>query len=523
MENIISAGLSDTQVFLQNAVNLKAPFNLPKNSGQYPELTGSTLINRRLASMWLMYHFDARIFVDGLGVTSMSAESENAGGVRLPFLAPAPRRPRTLATTLCPGDTGYNGTPGNGGPFNRNLPNSMQTDGVDIDFVQVYDEGAQISRPQMRMIGSNLDILGQYTSNVPITTALLEDTEIMANHIGAALSRASASGNSTIKFYNTATDSDGYLQGVMNGLSSSLSNVKGAYKEGIISYPKDKSVYVLRWSFFDKLMTIKNGAIINSDIGQKILLNGKLDDTGSRYLGDGIYGYYNGIYIKVVPDEYWDTACAYLNLTKAQKVQFDKIVGYIANGLGTYHGRSATTVDVDKSPTTSLGYIVRNDWQWGTKVVRQSSTTLLVESANDGADFVNPIANFTRVIAQNDLEAIIQAYQADDTTVIETTLQRIGVGSGTLTTDITLSITGTGSTAITDAAVQVIGEGKLSYSVGNMGDGTYAVTIPRGTSATVAVIANGYQTGTLEITTADTATGTKDLAIALTANPAKSK
>ena len=144
MDNIISTGLSDTQVYLQNAANLKAPFNLTKQSGQYPAF-GDIMVNRRIASMWQLIHLDARIFVDGLGVTSMSAEAEDAAGVRIPFLAPPPRRMRTLGITPCIGGT-PSGTPGNSGPFNVNLPNGMQTNAVDIWFNQLYDEAAQISR-----------------------------------------------------------------------------------------------------------------------------------------------------------------------------------------------------------------------------------------------------------------------------------------------------------------------------------------------------------------------------------------
>ena len=63
MDNIITTGLNDTQVFLQNAANLKAPFNIKANSGQFPAL-GDVMVNRRLASMWQLIHLDERIFVD---------------------------------------------------------------------------------------------------------------------------------------------------------------------------------------------------------------------------------------------------------------------------------------------------------------------------------------------------------------------------------------------------------------------------------------------------------------------------
>ena len=123
MDNIISSGLSDTAVYLQNAANLKAPFVIKANSGQFPAF-GDVMVNRRLASMWQIIHLDERIFVDGLGITSMSSESEDAAGVRIPSLVPPPRRMRTLALTPC-GSGMVGGTPGNGAPFNRNLPNGM--------------------------------------------------------------------------------------------------------------------------------------------------------------------------------------------------------------------------------------------------------------------------------------------------------------------------------------------------------------------------------------------------------------
>lgn len=517
MDQIISSGLSDTQVYLQNAANLKAPFNVLAKSGQFPAF-GDVLVNRRLASMWQIIHLDERIFVDGLGITSMSAESEDAAGVRIPSLVPPPRRMRTLGITPC-GSGVANGTPGNSAPFNRNMPNGMQTNAVDIWFNQVYDEAAQISRDQARMIGNNLDILGKYTATIPQVTAQLMDAEIMATQIGSALS---VLGNKGV-FYDPANETNGYMQGIMNSLGTSLANVND-YTDGIISYPADKSVYILRYRAFNNLMRINNGAIINSDIGQKILLNGKFDDSGSRYLGGAIRGQYGGIVIKVVPDMYWDLAAALLNLTPAQKAQFDKIDGYIANGLGTYFGRASVVTDVDKSPTTSIGYIVRNDWRWGTVVTRRSSIQLLISSANNGADFVNPVSVFTGVIAPNDVEAVLETYNNTGVVDGDGTLQRVGIGTSTLNTDVTLTLTGTSDAAITDATLVIQGAGGAPrYSFGNNGDGTYEFTLPRGSAATVTITAPGYTPATLNVAETDTTLATKSLTQALSAPAAAAK
>lgn len=516
--NIISSGISDTAVFLQNAANVKAGFDIKPSSGQFPAF-GDVLVNRRLASMWQVVHLDERIFVDGLGITSMNAESEDASAVRIPMLVPPPRRMRTLDITPC-GTGKHGGTPGNSGPFNNNLPNQMQTNAVDIWFKQVYDEAAQISKDQAKMIGNRLDILSQHTSYIPQLTAMLMDSEIIATQVGAALSVAN---NDNILDYDPEATTQGYMQSKMNDLATSLSNIRNGYIDGMISYPVDKTVYVLRYKAFNKLMNINNGAIINSDIGQKILLNGKFDETGSRYLGGAVRGTYGGILIKVVPDEYWDMAAALNNLTPEQKAQWDKVDGYIANGLGTYFGRAAVETDIDKAPTTSIGYIVRNNWRWGTTVTRRSSITLLVDNTTGGT-FVNPIgSDYDGVIAPNDVEAVLATYRKRASVDADGTLQRVGFTSSTLTTDVTLKITGAEAAPIDNATLRVVGDGATRYSFGNNGDGSYTFTLPRGSVASVEITAPGYNTTTLTVTVSDTALATKELTQTLTATtPARS-
>lgn len=515
---VISTGLSDSQLYLQAVANVGAPYDVTPSSGQYP-LVGNVAINRRLANRWLAVNLASRAFVDGMGVTSAGAESENVGMLRIPLLYMPPRLKRTLGSKLCPTDDKNNGTPGNNLPFNRNLPHGVQTDGYDLKFVQEYDEAAQISRVNMRMIGNDLDLLGQYTSYVPKVTGMLMDADILASHVGAALSHANKTGNGNVLAYDPSNNDDGYLQGVLNSLTSALANVRGAYKEGIISYPREKSVIVMRWSLFNKLMTIKNGALVNSDIAQKVILNGYLDDGGERLLGNLIYGKYMGIYIKVLPDEYWDTAAATLNLTPAQYAQWNKVVAYIANAEGTLFGMSATVTDIDKSPTTSIGYIIRNDWGWGVKVVRPSSIALLVETTENLADFTNPVPEFEDINSPANMESIIESYQnAAGGDVSEKSVQRIGVSVPQLITEVTLTVTD-----IPDAEVVVRGEGGLYETVGVNGDNTYSFTLPRASTATVTIAKEGYNPAVVQITEAHTATSKYAVTQALTAVSAPAK
>ena len=210
---IISSGIPDSALYLQAAANVQAPFQVSGKSGNYP-LVGNVLAQRRLANQWLMINLSSRAFVDGMGVTSVGAESENVGFLRFPLLYLPPRLKRTLGTKFSASDVD-NGTPGNNLPFNKNLPHGVQTDGFDLKFIQEYDEAAQISRINMRMIGSSLDLLGQYTSYIPLAVGLLQDADVMASHIGAGLAYANDTNNSNIIAYNPATTDKGYLQKIM--------------------------------------------------------------------------------------------------------------------------------------------------------------------------------------------------------------------------------------------------------------------------------------------------------------------
>lgn len=514
-EMMITSGIPDSALFLQAAANVAAPYTVTPSSGNYP-LVGNVLAQRRLANQWLMVNLSSRAFVDGLGVTSVGAESENVGAIRFPLLYMPPRIKRTLGMTLCPDGT-PGGTPGNNLPFNNNLPHGVQTDGFDLKFIQEYDEAAQISKVNMRLIGESLDLLGQYTQYIPMAIGLLMDADIMATHIGAGLSFGATHSNTNIIAYKPTDTTKAYMQKLMNKLKSKLSNVRGEYKQGVISYPREKSVFVMRQEFFDELMTIDNGAIINSDIGQKIILNGYLDESGTKLLGNYIEGMYGGIYIKVIPDEIWDTAAAELNLNSTQYAQFNKVKAYIANAEGTYFGMSANVTDIDKAPTTSIGFIIRNDWGWGVKNVRSSSVAFIVESeAGDLSDFVSPVVDFADIVSPANVEEIVAAYQSGE--ISTTAIQRIGATNSDTICGVSLTVTGTSSAKVSNANVAVRREDGTYATVSNEGEGVYKFNVDRGTKATVLIAADGYKNATLALSATDTAGLTATKTQALTAS-----
>lgn len=511
---VISNGISDTSLYLQAAANVKAAFDDAPQSGQYPAL-GDIAINRKLADRWLGTFFDQKIFADGKGITVMNATEEGAIAVRLPMLRPAPRNARSLSFNLG-GGRSLKGTPGNDGPFNNHLPHGAQTDAYDVYFRQVYDEAMQISKSNIRGIGNRLDPLAKYTAGIPQTVALLEDADVIANQVGAGLKRLANGNAGNVVFFNPNGNAEqGYLQGVLNNLVAKLSNVVGGYKDGVISYPVEKSVIVMKFSLWTKLLTVVNGAVVNSDIGQKILINGKFTDDGEEFLGGAIMGKYMGVYIKVVPDELWLMAAAFLGLPYSSLANFNKVAAYIANGEGTYFGRAAVDVEVEKSPTTSMGYIVKNDWQWGCNVIRPTSIALCIESANGGSDFTNPISGTDydlegNTVAPSDMEALMQTYaSAENALPAESSFQAIGVSN--LATQVTLTLSGN----VDDATLRIVtGDGaRVSYQ--NNADGTYSFTLGRGDTATVTIKADGYDTATATISESDTATATKALTVTL--------
>lgn len=497
---IISNGISDSELYIAAAQNVNKPFNITTQGGQYP-CVGNILANRKLASFWQGMYLDAKVFADGIGITSMNATEDGAIAVRIPLLLPGPRNGRTLALNY--GGALKRGTPGNSGTFNNNLPHGMQTDAVNLEFIQVYDEAAQISKTDMDMVGSNLAILAQYTATTPQTVAQITDGCVMGTQIGTALKyyKENPAGRS-VRFYDSSATTKGYLQGILNELISSQTNVRNGYKEGVTKYPLEKSCIIMRNSLWDKFMTIDNGAIVNSDISSKMMINGNFSEDGKKLLGDCIMGQYHGVYIKVVPDEYWLLAAAFCGVDKSNLQYWNKVSAYICNAAGTYHGMASVTTEIDKAPTTSIGFIARNDWRWGTAVARKSSITILYDGAE--GSFTNPITgtifeNEGTVVQPRDTEAVIADYYDEED--ISSSFQAIAVSNNV--TECTLTLKDSSTNAVKNAALTVISNGAI-VSTSNNGDGTYSFNLGRGTTAKVVIEAEGFDVAIESIATTDT-------------------
>lgn len=510
---IDNTGLNDATVYSQALSGLKGAYNrYGVGNGNYPNVKG-ILTDRILNNVWLKNNLDARVFIDGKGITSVLSMDARASGVRVPLMAPPPFAPRTLDINNCNGES-TGGTPGNDGLENNCLPNTIQTDGVDVVFNQLYDRATVVFKVSQNML--SLDLLGKYNSMLPEAAANMRDTTIMAAQIGYGLYRASQKSNANIVPVDlTKADTEGYLQGVMNALISTMTNPGTSWDEGVIQYDLDSCVILMKQSFWNLLFRVNNGVLVNGgNVTPEMLMGGAFTKSGEP-LGKNVRGIYSGVQIKVIPDSYWLQAAAYLGITAAQFAEFNKVQAYIASADGTAVGQLDASINPIPNPGNAIGTKIQTLWQWGVNVVRDSSIGVIVSTTNDLADFTNPISTKPTLIAPSNFNQVISQY--GNVHVNYGDCKKIAIVGGDVATTVTLTVTGTGSAQIKDAVLNIVdGEGKVKgYS--NNADGTYNFVLDRGTTATVNITAAGYQAATVNITAANTATATYAVTQALTA------
>lgn len=507
-------GLSDSVVYSQVLSGIKGAYNkYGVGDGNYPNVKG-ILTDRILNNIWLKNNLDARIFIDGKGITSVISMDARASSVRVPLMAPPPFAPRTISVDQC-GNNGITGTPGNDGLENNCLPNTVQTDGVDVVFNQVYDRATVVYKVSQNML--SMDLLGKYNSMLPEAAANMRDTTILAAHIGNGLHRGALKGNSNIVTVDMSkADQEGYLQEVMNGLISTMTNPATSWDEGVVQYDLDSCVIVMKQAFWNKLFRINNGVLVNGgNMTPEMLMGGAFTKTGEP-LGKNVRGIYSGVQIKVVPDSYWFQAAAYMGLTPEQFAEFDKVQAYIASSDGTAVGQLDASVNPIPNPGNAIGTKIQTLWQWGVNVVRGSSIGVIVTS-----DFVNPINVKPNLVAPANFNEIIKTY--GNIHVNYGDCRKLGFVGGDIATSVTLTITGASSEKITNAGLKIVdGDGQVKGYTNN-GDGTYNFVLTRGGTATVEVVATGYNTETISITKENTATATYAVSQALTAASRASK
>lgn len=508
---IDTQGLSDKVLYSQVMTNLVAAYNqYGVGPGNYPKVD-NILTDRILANIWMKNILDARIFADGMGITSRTGV-EGAALVRVPIMAP----PRYAMRTISIGATlngVLQGTPGNDGLENRNLPNTVQTNGVDLPLNQVYDDATIIYQLSQNMV--SLPLAAEYTAMIPKTVANMEDSTVMAVHLKGALARAAGTENSNVIPVNLDNTTEGYLQQIMNSLIGMMTNPQTAWSEGIVQFNLDESVIVVKQSFFNRLFSVRNGALVSaSNLAQEMLLGGAFTKDG-RPKGGNIRGEYSGVWIKVVPDSYWRQAAALDGITGANYAQFDKIQGYIANAAGFAFGRAEATINPIPNPGNAVGTKIQNLFRWGAAQVRPSAAAVIVASANNLADFTNPVTENGNIVAPDSFDDTIKSYGVSN--VDYGRQSKIGVYEGANTTTVTLTVTGAESAKVNNAALSITkGDGNPVGYI-NKADGTYTFVLGRGDTAKVSIQAAGYTPATVEITATNTAAATYAVTQALTA------
>ncbi len=513
---IDTEGLSDKILYSQVMTNLtKAYDNYGIGKGNYPNVD-NILTDRILANVWMKNILDARIFADGMGITSRTGV-ERASLVRVPTMAPPRYSMRTISINASLNGV-LRGTPGNDGLENRNLPQTIQTNGVDIALNQVYDDATIIYELSQDMV--SLPLAAEFTSMIPETVANMEDTTILATHLKGGLARAAGTENSNIIPVDLTNNTEGYLQQVMNKLIGAMTNPQTSWSEGIVRYRLDRSIIVMKQSFFDRLFSIRNGVIVNGgNLAQEMILGGAFTENG-KPKGNLIRGMYSGVYIKVVPDSYWRQAAALCGITADTYAQFDKVQAYIANADGVAFARAEATINPIPNPGNAIGTKIQNLHRWGTGVTRPSAIAVVVATEDNLNDFVNSINENGDIVAPESFDDVIKSYGFANADYGRTS--RIGVYESDNTTTVTLTLTGTESAAVANATLTIVkGTGQpVGYS--NNVDGTYTFVLGRGDTATVNITAPGYTPATVNITAANTAAATYAVTQALTARAARS-
>ncbi len=506
-------GISDSTLYAQVVAGLTKSYNsFGKGNGNYPNAK-DILTDRGLYNVWMRNLLNSKIFADGKGFKSMTAQAEGVSAVRVPIMAPPSYAPRTISLTDYPGHS-IPGTPGNDGLENAELPDQLQTDGVDITFNQVYDKATVIYKISQNML--SLPLAAERTRMIPQVVANMEDSSLLATQLIGGLARAAATENSNIVPVDLSKDESGYLQQVMNKLIGTMTNPQTSWSEGAVYYPLDECVIIMKQSFFDLLFSVKNGVLLSAgDLPQKMLIGGGITEDG-QMIGTLTRGVYSTVYIKVVPDSYWRQAAAYAGITSDNYAEFNKVQAYIANAEGTGFGRSSTIINPIPNGSNAVGTKIQNLWQWGAGVTRPSSIGMIVATASNLSDFTNPIDKDGKaVVAPKNFNEVIKSYGFANADYGEGA--SVAVYESKNTTTVTLTLTGTSSAAVKNALLTITKADKSSVGYTNNADGSYSFVLGRGEAASVAVSAAGYNAATVSITAANTTASTYAVTQALTA------
>ena len=407
MAIIETNGLSDRVAYAQVMSNIQGAYNnYGVGDGNYPNAKG-ILTDRILSNIWLKALIDKSVFADGKGVTKRTGV-EGCSSVRVPIMAPPPYAMRTL-TIATSADGALQGTPGNDGLENNNLPNIPQTNGVDVYLNQLFDNATVV--PQLSQDMVSLPIAGEYTGNIPKTVSNMEDSTILAIHMKAGLARAAGADNSNLVPVNLSNTTEGYLQQALNKLIGTMVNPQTSWSEGVVSYDLDDSVIVMKQSFFDLIFSVRNGALVSaSDVAQRMLLGGAITEDGMPR-ENFVRGVYSGVNIKVVPDSYWRQAAALCGIQAANTfAQFDKVQAYIANAQGFAFGRASASINPIPNPGNAIGTKIQTLFRWGVANTRPSACGLIIATETGTlSDFVNPVNSLGAIVAPSDFNAAIKA------------------------------------------------------------------------------------------------------------------
>lgn len=404
------------------------------------------------------------------------------------------------------------GTEGNDGLINLNPKIIPSTTPFEIPLRQLEDQGFFFPQMQLQtmLFDEVVETVSNYMDNVTngIDSYHMAKALSYSMHRGARKLASSATKTDPSQYNNVIVVNknnvydDVYMIKKINELNAKLAN--GDEELQLMSFSGPREI-AARPELIGYLKSPKTGYVINSDIATKLLYEPNFDMTEALRVGSQSRGEVQGYQLQEAPQGIFSLVEKWLNLPAGS---LDGVLGivftpqaYAAGGVGKkeismlqgtqYDGVVAFPFIKYGGASYRIQYIIAyDDWS--------------VPAALQNADNATPVKAPKEWYA-NGLEPIEKViYDANGNPVGVDVVANVLKPNGGTNCAVTLTVTGTGSAAVSDALVAATANSK-ALPVLNNADGTYVVSVPKSTAATITITATGYNAATVNLTAKQTA------------------
>lgn len=379
-----------------------------------------TAVNAVLSSAVAEAEYIGEVFRDGMNCTTKYVTNAKAGDmVRVPMITPYPFMARTLKLG------GRDGTAGNGGIINGNVPVLQADDEFGIFLNQVVD--AQLAFPEMSkdwlpMYDMAKRIAGFAKSNVEARTA-----SHLAEVIAYSVYRALNGGENIFTIDKTKDNEYAKLMTELNTAMDDGDVVTHAH-----TYGTNGRCIIGRPDFVNRMFRKDSGLIlIGGDMAQKTMLNYNFEANISEkdYVGNAYKGNAQQFDIQMAASYVWNLAEKYLGLEEGALNNIQAVAVH-ADTFATSNNIDLGMKIVDA--TTFRGVQAQSMLAWGGECFRKnfligdttlSTTSLAALTKAGGSDkaFADAEGNALRVYPVAPAQVL-----ADGTTIYNLHGQALG-------------------------------------------------------------------------------------------------